>query len=779
MAGILIVEDERVAAWNIQTALEKFGYTVVANVSSGKKAVSLTETLKPDLVLMDIQLPGEIDGIEAAAKIRNQFSIPVVYLSAHSDDQTIERAIATDPYGYLTKPFKRSELHTTIATALHRCQLEKQLHATEQWLTSTLKSIGDGTIATDQEGCITFMNPVAESITGWRESETIGKSVNQVLNLYHSQTELAIKNPLLVAMQQGNPVQLPEQYLLRTKQGIERLIDHVATPIRDTFGQVQGGVIVFRDVTERQRMQYALQESEARFQKLAANLPGVIYRMLHRLDGSVECLYLSPCFKTLFEMDLESFEEGRNSILAAIHPDDASSFQQALDVMVQTLQPYTWEGRILVPSGQIKWIQTINSSSRQVNGEIICDGLIVDISERQAALCERKQTEQALQRQMQHERLLAEITQQIYKSLDLNEILTTVVTKVRQILQVDRALIFQFNRDRSGVVIQESVDSAYPATLGVSFSSQYCSVDKYEFYLQGHSYVISNTTQEMESDCLRELMQQLAIKSKVVIPIIQLLEHPAPQLTSLDTPIIQLEESQNTTRIHQESQTRKLWGLLVVHGCRDYREWKNEEVELLRHISHHLAIALQQSELYQKLQQANQQLECLVITDGLTQVANRRRFDEYIKQQWNQLAREKSPISLILCDIDSFKSYNDTYGHPTGDGCLVQIAQAINHSIKRPADLVTRYGGEEFAIILPHTDETGAIHVAITVQNQVRQLQIEHLASNVENYVTLSMGIACTIASHNSSPQNLIAAADQALYQAKQQGRDRYCIKTL
>ncbi|MEI2578870.1 diguanylate cyclase domain-containing protein [Scytonema sp. PRP1] len=750
MAGILIVEDERVAAWNIQSALEKFGYTVVANIGSGDKAVGLAGTLKPDLVLMDIRLPGEIDGIEAAARIRNQFKIPVVYLTAYTDDQTIERAIATDPYGYLTKPFKRAELHTTITTALHRCQLEKQLQATQQWLTSTLNSIGDGTITTDQEGRITFMNPVAEALTGWLLTEAMGKPVNQVLELYNAQTGQAIENPVLLAMQEGIPFELPKQCQLRTKQGKERLIDDVATPIRDAFGQVQGGVIVFRDTTETQRMQAALQESEARFQRLAANLPGIIYKVLHRLDGSVECLYLSRYFQILFEMALESFQQGKDFILAAIHPDDASSLHTAIETMLQTLQPHTWEGRIQVPSGQIKWIQIINRSSRQANGDIICDGLIVDISE-------RKRTEQALQRQMQRERLLSEVAQQIHKSFDLHEILTTVVTKVRQMLEVDRVLIFQINPDGSGVVIQESVRSVSP-TLGLSFCDKCFPSDCYEFYWHGQSRVIPDTSEDEWSNCLTELMQKLGVKSKVVIPIIQ---HQGTATTSLKSP------------------ARKLWGLLIVHACDDYRQWESEEVDLLRQISNHLAIAIQQSELYQKLQQANEHLECLVKIDALTQVANRRRFDEYIQQQWNQLAREQKPLSLILCDIDFFKRYNDTYGHPAGDACLVQIAEAINHSVKRPADLVTRYGGEEFAVILPNTDHKGAVHVAITIQNQVRQLQLDHIGSNVADYVTVSMGIVTTVPSDNSSPQALIAATDRSLYQAKQQGRDRYCIKTL
>jgi diguanylate cyclase (GGDEF)-like protein/PAS domain S-box-containing protein len=746
MAGILIVEDERVAAWNIQAALEKFGYTVVANVSSGERAVLLAEALKPDLVLMDIRLPGAIDGIEAAAKIRNQFRIPIVFLTAHAEDMTIDRAIATDPYGYLIKPFKRTELHTTITTALRRCQLEKQLEATQQWLASTLNSIGDATITTDREGRITFINPVAEAITGWKESEAIGKHIDRVLEIYHSETRQAIENPLLQAMREGIPVQLPEQCLLQTQEGIERGIDDVATPIRDSWGKVTGGVIVFRDITERQRMQAALRESDARFQMLAANLPVVIYRLLRRLDGSIEFLYVSPGFQTLFEMDWESFQRRGEPLQSLIYSDDVNSLRAAIETGLQTFQSLTWEGRILVPSGTMKWVQAMSHLTCQENGEIIFDGLIVDISD-------RKRTEQALQKQMLREQLLAELAQQIHKSLDLHEILYTVVTQVRQILQADRVLVFQFNSNGSGVVIQESVDSALTPTLGLNFTDECFPRDAYEFYWRGEMQVVSDTTGYW-SNCLREFMQKLEVKSKVVIPIIQ---------------------HQDTTKTNPKSEVKKLWGLLIVHACYNYRQWQPEEVDLLRQISHHLAIALHQSELYQELQQANQQLEYLVTIDGLTQVANRRRFDEYLQQQWNQLIREQQPLSLILCDIDYFKLYNDTYGHPAGDRCLVQIAQAITCAVQRSTDLVARYGGEEFAMILPNTDKIGAAKVAIAIQNQMYQLQVTHIASE-RKYVTVSQGIASTVPNQNNSPQALIAAADLALYQAKQQGRDRYCV---
>ncbi|MGL5795266.1 MAG: GGDEF domain-containing response regulator [Waterburya sp.] len=171
---------------------------------------------------------------------------------------------------------------------------------------------------------------------------------------------------------------------------------------------------------------------------------------------------------------------------------------------------------------------------------------------------------------------------------------------------------------------------------------------------------------------------------------------------------------------------------------------------------------------------ANQELLYLATTDGLTGVANRRKFDQNITQEWRRLAREKAPISLIIADIDYFKLYNDINGHQAGDICLQRIAQSISHVVQRPSDLVARYGGEEFVIVLPHTKLTGAIHVANNIRVAIRNLNISHPSSSVSDYVTLSQGISSTIPLPKTNPEVFIGAADLALYDAKGRGRD--CI---
>ena len=179
-----------------------------------------------------------------------------------------------------------------------------------------------------------------------------------------------------------------------------------------------------------------------------------------------------------------------------------------------------------------------------------------------------------------------------------------------------------------------------------------------------------------------------------------------------------------------------------------------------------------------KLHLANQQLKQLVITDGLTKVANRLGFDRYLSQEWKRLAREKAPLGLILCDVDYFKLYNDRYGHQAGDECLTKVAQTIDRAVQRPADLVARYGGEEFVVILPNTDAAGTTYIAHKIKVAIESLAIKHELSAVSDYVTLSQGVTNLVPFHNFKEDSLITVADLALYDAKKQGRNRVVFRS-
>jgi len=175
----------------------------------------------------------------------------------------------------------------------------------------------------------------------------------------------------------------------------------------------------------------------------------------------------------------------------------------------------------------------------------------------------------------------------------------------------------------------------------------------------------------------------------------------------------------------------------------------------------------------QALQAANDELERFVRLDELTQVANRRRFEEYLQLVWQQQIPMHQPLSLILCDVDYFKNYNDTYGHPAGDECLKQVAKALTEAVGRPSDLVARYGGEEFAIVLPQTDLAGAMFVGEKLRQCVKALQIPHATSAIAPHVTISAGVVCYLVSAELTVRDIVEAADGAMYEAKAQGRDR------
>lgn len=259
-AKILIVEDESIVAFNIQHRLEGLGYVVTAIISSGEAAIQSVAQNLPDLVLMDIKLKGRVDGIEAAAQLRNRFQIPVVYLTAYTDDETIERAKLTEPYGYILKPFEARDLCTTIEVALYNHQMERQRRERAQFLATTLESMGDAVITTDSQGLVTFMNPVAEALTCWKQEEVLGNNLTQVFHTINEKTRKAVENPVEVALREGVTVGIENNTVLINKQGNEIPIDDSAAPIKNKAGKLLGAVLVFHDVTEQQQAQAFLEK---------------------------------------------------------------------------------------------------------------------------------------------------------------------------------------------------------------------------------------------------------------------------------------------------------------------------------------------------------------------------------------------------------------------------------------------------------------------------------------------------------------------------------------
>ncbi len=248
--GILIVEDEGIVAMDVRNMLTELGYKPLGIAVSGEEAIKFVDKNKPDLVLMDIMLKGKMDGIQAAEIIRSRYRIPVIYLTAYSDETTLRRAKITEPFGYILKPFEERELRTSIEIALYRHKMEMKLEESRKWFSTTLRSIGDAVIATDTKGIITYMNPVAVQLTGWSEDEAAGKNIQEVFKIRYENSDNSVENPLIQSLKNGEVV-TAEDILLITRDGREIPIDDSAAPIIDDMNNKIGGVLVFKDVTER------------------------------------------------------------------------------------------------------------------------------------------------------------------------------------------------------------------------------------------------------------------------------------------------------------------------------------------------------------------------------------------------------------------------------------------------------------------------------------------------------------------------------------------------
>jgi two-component system, cell cycle response regulator len=407
---------------------------------------------------------------------------------------------------------------------------------------------------------------------------------------------------------------------------------------------------------------------------------------------------------------------------------------------------------------------------------------------------ERQRTEVTLRQQA----LMKKMLDRIRQSLDLQEILDSTVVEVRHFLKADRVLFYRCEAGTVGKIMAESTELKQERTVwdrsmvnSIDFLDLHSFFDKSD-NVQAIEDVIAVPEEDIYTLAEHQIRSILTLgiwRSSIFKESLDAYSfvYGESEDNLLPANSIMLTNSKNNSKNNTETNHSysskitdrdRLWGMLVAHNYHTPRKWQDWEIEFLKQLTVQVTIAIQQSELYHKLQDANHQLKQLAILDGLTGVANRRYFDRILRKEWQRSAREQKPLSLILCDIDYFKLYNDTYGHPAGDRCLQAVAKVLKTAIKRPADLVARYGGEEFAIILPDTDTQGALFIANQIRKNLANLKLAHKAI-ASKYITLSIGVMTQTPVYKTSPKNLIARTDKLLYQAKKQGRNCIVIENL
>lgn len=285
---ILVVDDESIVAHDIAECLQQMGCEVVGHALSGPDAIAKAEHFRPDLVMMDIVLQGTMDGVEAATIIRQKLDIACVFLTAYSDGSVLARAKVAQPAGYMVKPFEQAGLRSTVEIALYKVDLERALRESKEWFMTTLMSIGDGVIATEPDGSVRFMNPLAEALTNWNSAEAAGRSIDEVFPITAEQSGQRVENPIPRALREGRIINPGGDTLLTRRDGTTLPVEPSAAPIRNGKGETVGAVLIFRDTTERRRTEAEVRKYQNHLEELVEARTSEIQKTNLRLVAEVE-----------------------------------------------------------------------------------------------------------------------------------------------------------------------------------------------------------------------------------------------------------------------------------------------------------------------------------------------------------------------------------------------------------------------------------------------------------------------------------------------------------
>lgn len=457
----------------------------------------------------------------------------------------------------------------TFIDITERKQIENDIQRTRNFLQTLLDHLPIAIFVKDARpahfGQFRFFNRASERLFGLTAAQVIGKTDYDFFPA--EQAEHFTRKDREV-MERGTVEDIPEEVIDSHSLG-RRWLHTVKAPIYDQQ-QPQYLLGISEDITDRKQTEAALKLSQTKFEALVTNMPGMVYRYFpHTPSQTHRFTFVSPHAYELLELSPETILANADNFINLIHPEDLSAFLVSVSCAVEHFLPWYWEGRIVTPSGQLKWIQGSSQAQHSPEGAA-WDGLLVDITD-------RKQAEAFLRQQTQRERLVRGITDRIRCSLDIDQILSTTVNEIRHALAADRVLIFRFSPDWSGQVTHESVAEGWNSLQFHRFTDSYFVETQGQEYVQGRLHTIADIYTAPLSDCHLEFLEQIQVRAKAVIPIL----------------------------IEQE----RLWGLLVAHHCAAPHSWQSWEVDLLQQLANQVGIAIHQANLYQQVQQLNQSLE--------------------------------------------------------------------------------------------------------------------------------------------------------------------------
>ena len=425
---ILIAEDEAIIALDLQSILRKRGYHVLGVVFSGEAAIQKIDEEPPDLVLMDIYLAGEMNGIETAQQIQARFNIPVIYVTAYSDDALLQQAKMASSYGYLVKPIQDRELYATIEMAFHRYELEIRLRESERRLDSTLRSIGDAVIMTDIHGCIKLMNYAAEELTGWNQEEALEHDLTEVFPISSETADEVTENPVAGVIRNGVMADLGNHTPLFRKDGTRVPIDGSITPVHDDKRNITGVVLVFRDIIERKNAEEELRKSEEKYRILVENASEAI---IVAQDGILRFANPKATELTGYSRD----EIISRPFTDFIHPDDREMiFERYLGRLEGKKYPHTHPFRIVDKTGNTKWVE-IRVDLLTWEGKPATLNLLTDVTE-------RKQDEESIRQMAEDLSLINSLNNALNRGDSLQEIIRLFTRETKRIFSCHDATVY-------------------------------------------------------------------------------------------------------------------------------------------------------------------------------------------------------------------------------------------------------------------------------------------------------------------------------------------------
>ncbi len=543
------------------------------------------------------------------------------------------------------------------------------------------------------------------------------------------------------------------------------------------------------------------------FNSLLEQVPGGVYTLVLSASGRLYFEYLNAWFGKIYGIPLAELAENPEDVwLSQMHPDDRDGFWQAIALSAETQIPLHCIWRSVTAENEQRWLETQAQPSYRENGEVCWHGILLDVSDR----CQVSPSEACST--VQYQELVSALPDLIFRvsrsgiwlgtvqnipELDcfaniphregqpLTALLPPAIA-ARQLQALEKALstgqpqvfeqqvmvgdrcqdeevrVVPIDENEALVIVRDISDrKAAEFALKQSEAQNQAilrAIPDLMLQLRRDGLILASWSGENCKDMLGQEVRYVGRNLADFATTPDLKRH-------LDRKLAATRRALDTGEMEIYEQEVTIDGQIQYEEVRIVPSGSDAALVIIRDISDRKRAEM-------ALQLANERLEQLSRTDSLTGLANRRSLDEYFNREWRRAIREQQPISFILFDLDYFKRYNDTYGHPMGDTCLVQVAQAAMSTVNRSSDLVARYGGEEFAVVLVNTGLQGAYQIAERIRQTVLQLNIPHHTSLVSDRVTLSLGVSSMIPVLGTQPNALIRQADQALYAAKAAGRN-------